>query len=231
MGQKVNPVVFRIGHTEDWKSRWYSKRKYQNFLKQDIKLRVLLMEKLKNAGVDRIEIERSANSMNIIIKTSRPGIIIGRGGGGVEQIREEAKKLIAKEALLGAGKTEIRVEIEEVKSPDSHAPVVAQNIAEQIERRIPYRRVLKQTMEKIMQSKEVEGAKIMMKGRLDGAEIARREWLAKGKIPLQTLRAKIDYATATAYTTYGTVGIKVWIYTGEQFGDKMTENKAKNINQ
>jgi small subunit ribosomal protein S3 len=216
MGQKVNPVVFRIGHTEDWKSRWFNKKSYQNFLKQDIKLRDFLMHKLVKAGVDRIEIERSANLINIIIKTARPGIIIGRGGGGVEQLREAAKKIIKKESLQNT-KTEVRLEIEEIKSPESHAAIAAQNIVEQIERRIPYRRVMKQSLEKIMQIKEVEGIKIMIKGRLDGADIARTEWLAKGKIPLQTLRAKIDYAQVTAFTTYGTVGVKVWIYKGEQF--------------
>ncbi|MFH0852621.1 MAG: 30S ribosomal protein S3 [bacterium] len=217
MGQKVNPTVFRIGHTEDWKSRWYNKKSYRNFLKQDFRLRDFLMKKLGRAGVDRIEIERSANAINVIIKTARPGLIIGRGGGGIEQLKEIVKKVIAKEALLGAAKTEIRLEVEEIKFPDSYASIVGQNIAEQIEKRIPYRRTLKQGLEKAMQVKGVEGAKIMIKGRLDGGEIARTEWLAKGKIPLQTLRAKIDYASITAFTTYGTVGIKVWIYKGQQF--------------
>jgi small subunit ribosomal protein S3 len=218
MGQKVNPVVFRIGHTEDWKSRWYNnnKKSYTIFLAQDVKLREFLTKKLAKAGIERIEIERSANSINIIVKTARPGIIIGRGGGGVEQLREEVKKLLARD-LKNIGKSEIRLEIEEVKQPESQSAIVAQSMAEQIEKRIPYRRVLKQTLDKIIQIKGVEGVKIMLKGRLDGAEIARTEWLAKGKIPLQTLRAKIDYAQVTAFTTYGTVGIKTWIYKGEQF--------------
>ena len=217
MGQKVSPTVFRIGHTEEWKSRWYNKKSYRNFLKQDFRLRDLLMKKLGRAGVDRIEIERSANAINVIIKTARPGLIIGRGGGGIELLKEIVKKVIAKEALAGAAKTEIRLEVEEIKSPDSYASIIGQNIAEQIEKRIPYRRTLKQGLEKAMQVKGVEGVKIMIKGRLDGAEIARTEWLAKGKIPLQTLRAKIDYAATTAFTTYGTVGIKAWVYKGEQF--------------
>lgn len=216
MGQKVNPVVFRIGHSEDWKSRWYNKRLYKDFLKQDIKLRNFLMHRLAKAGIERIVIERSANSIKVIIKTARPGFIIGRGGGGVEELKTQIKRLLVKEMPLSA-KNEIRLEIEEVKSPESCASIVAQNIAEQIERRIPYRRTLKQGLEKVMQVKEVEGAKIMIKGRLDGAEIARTEWLAKGKLPLQTLRAKIDYAASTAYTTYGTIGIKVWICKGEIF--------------
>ena len=216
MGQKVNPVVFRIGHTEDWKSRWDNKKSYTIFLAQDVRLREFLTKKLAKAGIERIEIERSANSMNIIVKTARPGIIIGRGGGGVEQLREEVKKQLAKDPRNNA-KTEIRLEVEEVKQPESQSSIAAQNMVEQIEKRIPYRRVLKQTLDKIIQIKGVEGVKIMLKGRLDGAEIARTEWLAKGKIPLQTLRAKIDYAAATAFTTYGTVGIKAWIYKGEQF--------------
>jgi len=214
MGQKVHPVVFRIGQTEDWKSRWYNRKQYKNFLKKDVLLRDFLMRKLARAGVDRIEIERSANVVRVIIKTAKPGLIIGRGGGGVEQLRAEIEK-IEKSDQTGSPKAEVRLEVEEVRSPESRAAIVAQEIADQIEKRIPYRRALKQALAKIMQSKEVEGAKVLIKGRLDGAEIARDERLTEGKIPLQTLRAKIDYATATAYTTYGTVGIKVWIYKGE----------------
>jgi len=214
MGQKVHPVVFRIGQTEDWKSRWYNRKQYKNFLKKDVLLRDFLMRKLARAGVDRIEIERSANVVRVIIKTAKPGLIIGRGGGGVEQLRAEIEK-IEKSDQSGSPKAEVRLEVEEVRSPESRAAIVAQEIADQIEKRIPYRRALKQALAKIMQSKEVEGAKVLIKGRLDGAEIARDERLTEGKIPLQTLRAKIDYATATAYTTYGTVGIKVWIYKGE----------------
>jgi small subunit ribosomal protein S3 len=224
MGQKVNPVVFRIGHSENWKSRWYNKKSYRTFLKQDIRLREFLMKKLAKAGVERIEIERSGNLMSIIIKTARPGIIIGRGGGGIEQLREEIKRSILKETP-NIGKMEIRLEVEEIKMPESHSSIAAQNIVEQIEKRIPYRRALKQSIEKIMQIKEVEGVKIMLKGRLDGAEIARTEWLLRGKIPLQTLRAKIDYACATAFTTYGTVGVKVWIYKGEVFDGESPKNK------
>jgi len=217
MGQKVNPVVFRLGQTQDWKSRWYNKKLFKEFLKQDVALRDFLTRKLLKAGVDKIEIERSGNMINVIVKTARPGLIIGRGGGGIDQLKEDIKKIITKGKAVGAPKSEIRLEVEEVKSPDSHAAIVSQNMAEQIEKRLPFRRVLKQTLEKILQAKEVKGAKIMMKGRLGGAEIARTEWLAKGSIPLHTLRANIDYAQATAYTTYGTVGIKVWVYKGEVF--------------
>lgn len=224
MGQKVNPVAFRLGQTQDWSSLWYNKKSYREFLKQDITLRDFLTRKLLKAGVCKIKIERSGNIINVIIKTARPGLIIGRGGGGIEQLKDDIKRIVMKGTTVGktepgarATKFEIRLEVEEIKAPESYAAIAAQNMAEQIEKRLPFRRVLKQTLEKILQTKEVKGAKIMMKGRLGGAEIARTEWLAKGSIPLHTLRAIIDYAQATAYTTYGTVGIKVWVYKGEMF--------------
>ena len=217
MGQKVNPVVFRLGQTQDWKSRWYSKKSYREFLKQDVALREFLARKLLKAGIDKIEIERSGNMLSVIVKTARPGLIIGRGGGGIEELKEDVKKIIARSKVAGIPKFEIRLEIEEVKTPELCAAIAAQNMAEQIERRLPFRRVMKQALDKILQLKEAKGAKIMMKGRLGGAEIARTEWLAKGSIPLHTLRADIDYAQATAFTTYGTVGITVWVYKGEIF--------------
>lgn len=215
MGQKVHPMIFRIGQTTDWKSRWFNQKKYKNYLKEDLKIRDFITSKLAKAGLERIEIERSANLIRIIIYTSRPGLIIGRGGTGIDQLREQLQKIIR--SGQKPIKQELRLEIEEIKQPESHANIMAQIIAEQIERRIPYRRVIKQALDRISQNKNVEGAKVMIKGRLDGAEIARKEWLSKGKIPLQTLRANIDYAWSTAYTTYGTVGIKVWIYKGEIF--------------
>jgi len=217
VGQKVNPVVFRLGQTQDWKSRWYSKKSYREFLKQDVALREFLARKLLKAGIDKIEIERSGNMLSVIVKTARPGLIIGRGGGGIEELKEDVKKIIARSKVAGIPKFEIRLEIEEVKTPELCAAIAAQNMAEQIERRLPFRRVMKQALDKILQLKEAKGAKIMMKGRLGGAEIARTEWLAKGSIPLHTLRADIDYAQATAFTTYGTVGITVWVYKGEIF--------------
>ncbi len=214
MGRKVHPFVFRLGKVTNWKSRWFDKKKYREFLKQDVKLRDFIMKKLDKAGVDSLEIERSANLINIIVKTARPGLVIGRGGGGVEELKQEIKKMLQKEKSALAS-TEIRLEIEEVKQPTAQAAIVAADMATQIEKRLPYRRVMKQNLDKIMQNKEVQGAKVMVKGRLGGAEIARKEWLKKGKIPLQSLRSNIDYAGATAYTTYGTIGIKVWIYKGE----------------
>ena len=211
MGQKVHPVGFRLGLTQNWKSRWFSKNKYQEFLKEDIIIRDFLTKKLSKTGLDKIEIERSANAINVILHSSRPGLLIGRGGSGIEDLKKETRSFLQKK-LKKVFKNELKISIEEVKKPESKASLVAQNIVDQIEKRIPFRRVLKQGVEKIMQSREAQGAKIMISGRLDGAEIARREWLAKGKIPLQTLRANVEYADATAFTTYGTVGVKVWVY-------------------
>ncbi len=225
MGQKVHPNAFRLGIIKNWKSRWFNKNKYRELLEQDQVLRNFIMKKLAKTGINSIEIERSANFINIIIQTARPGLVIGRGGAGIEELKKEIRSLLFKKdpALI---KTEIRLEIDEVRQPTSQAQVVASDIATQIEKRMPYRRVMKQTLDKIMQNKEVKGAKVMIKGRLNGAEIARKEWLKQGKIPLQTLRSDIDYARATAYTTYGTVGVKVWVYKGEVF-DYATAEKSK----
>lgn len=216
MGRKVHPFIFRIGTVNKWKSRWFNRKKYKELLEQDVNLRDFIMKKLSKASVNSVEIERSANLINIVIQTARPGIVIGRGGSGIEELKAELKKIIRK-GNLDVGKTEIRLEVEEIRQPNSHAAVVAQDIASQIERRMPYRRVMKQTLDKVMQSNGVVGVKVTVKGRLNGAEIARKEWLKKGRISLQTLRANIDYAAATAYTTYGTIGIKVWISKGEVF--------------
>lgn len=216
MGHKVHPLIFRIGIATNWRSRWFSKRNYRNFLKQDIRLRDFVIKELEKAGVSSVEIERSANLINIIIKTTRPGLVIGRGGGGIEELKKKIKRVFQKE-YPELSKTELKLEIEEVREPTAQAAIVAAETANQIEKRLPYRRVIKQSLDKIMQNKSVQGAKIMVKGRLNGAEIARKEWLKKGRIPLQTIRSNIDYAQATAYTTYGTIGVKVWIYKGEIF--------------
>jgi len=223
MGQKVHPVGFRLGMTQNWKSRWFSKNKYQEFLEEDFAIRGFLTKKLQKTGIDKVEIERSANAINVIIFSSRPGLLIGRGGAGIEDLKKEVLNFLQKK-FKKSFKNELKISIEEVKNPESKATVVAQNIADQIEKRIPFRRTLKQGLEKIMQSKDVQGAKIMIGGRLDGGEIARREWLAKGKIPLQTLRANVEYADTTAFTTYGTVGIKVWVYFKDIF---KKENKPE----
>ena len=216
MGRKVHPFIFRLGTVNTWKSRWFNRKKYKELLEQDIRLRDFIMKKLSKASINSVEIERSANLINIIVETARPGLVIGRGGSGIEELKKELRKIISKgdPELVN---TDLRLEVEEIRQPNSYAAIVGQDIASQIERRMPFRRVMKQTLEKVMQSSDVKGVKIMVKGRLNGAEIARKEWLKKGRISLQTLRANIDYASVTAHTAYGTIGVKVWISKGEVF--------------
>jgi small subunit ribosomal protein S3 len=213
MGQKISPTSLRTGINKDWLSRWFGGRKYVPYLKDDTAVRAFLDKKLKNIGIDRIELERGTDSLNIVIYTARPGLLIGRGGSGVEDLKLSVQKILK-------NKVAVRVEIQEIKNPETSAHVMAESIVEQIEKRIPYRRILKQTLAKIMANKGNRGAKIFMGGRLDGAEIARSEHLEDGSLPLQTLRADIDYAKVTAFTTYGTIGVKVWIYKGEKFEEK-----------
>lgn len=214
MSHKVHPRAFRLGYTTNWKSRWFDRKKYQQYLKQDYELREFIMAQLKQAAVKEVEIRRSANSINIIIHAARPGIIIGRGGAGVSEIKKEMISKIFKGQIKGL---DVKIDIEEVKKPETQARIIAQGVAEQLERRRPFRRVIKQTLDKIMQSSDVKGAKISISGRLGGTEMARREWLKIGEMPLQTLRADIDYAYVNAYTTYGVIGVKVWVYKGEKF--------------
>jgi len=210
MGQKISPTSFRIGINKDWPSRWFGFKKYKEYLKDDIAVRNFLNKKLKNMAVDRIEFERGTDSMNIFIYTARPGLIIGRGGTGAEELKLSVRKLLKK-------KVGVRIEIQEVKNPEGSASITAESITDQIEKRMPYRRIMKQTIFRVMSNRDVKGVKIQISGRLDGAEIARSEHLEEGSLPLQTLRADIDFAKSTAMTTYGTVGIKVWIYKGEVF--------------
>ena len=210
MGQKISPISFRTGIQKDWASHWFGGRKYVPYLKDDVAVRGFLNKKLKSTSVDRVELERGTDALNVIIFTARPGLLIGRGGTGVEELKNAIQKLLK-------NKVSIRIEIQEVKNPEASDMIMAESIVDQIEKRIPFRRVMKQTLAKIIASKQVKGAKILLGGRLDGAEIARSEHLEEGNLPLQTLRADIDYAKATAHTTYGTVGVKVWIYKGEKF--------------
>jgi len=211
MGQKISPTSLRIGIHKDWSSRWFGGARYKKYLKDDLAIRTFLAEKLRNTGVDRIEIERGTDMLVIAIYTARPGLVIGRGGAGVEELKNKIKRLLKNSVPT------IKIEIQEIKNPDISATIVAEGIADQVEKRIPFRRVVKQALAKIIGNKEAKGAKIQVGGRLDGAEIARTEHLEEGSLPLQTLRADIDYAKATANTTYGTVGIKVWIYKGDVF--------------
>lgn len=213
MGQKVNPVSLRIGGIKTWKSRWFldNKRKYREQFIEDIRLRDFITKKLKNAAISRIEIERSRGAIKFIIFTSRPGIIIGRGGTGIEDLRKELQRRIASKGV------KIDIEVNEVKDPEADAAIVAHLMAEQIQKRISFRRVMKRAIDRSMQSKNVKGIKVMLSGRLDGSEMSRREWLSEGKMPLHNLRADIDFGQTVAYTTYGVIGIKVWIYKGEVF--------------
>ncbi len=212
MTHKVHPIIFRIGETTNWKSRWFNSKKYKEYRKEDVAIREYLSKKLEKLSIDSIEIERSPNMINIIIYTSRPGLLIGRGGAGTEELKKQIQNKVFK--TMGKEKREIRMEIREIKQPSLSAAIVAQEVVDKIEKRIPFRRVIKEAMQKIMENREARGAKIKVSGRLDGAEIARRAFLNKGEMPLQTLRADIDYSEKRAYCTYGVIGIKVWIYKG-----------------
>lgn len=222
MSRKINPFVFRLGVINDWKSRWFNQKQYKQFLKEDYFLRDFIYQKLRKMGLEKVEITRSAHQITIIIFTSRPGLIIGRGGTGVEVLKNEIEKKHNEVKEDKKSKVDLKIQIEEISKPEGHSQIVAQQAAEQLEKRMPFRRVLKQSLDKGMQNREVKGMKIRFSGRLDGNEMSRTEWLGKGKIPLQTIRADVDFATANAYCTYGVIGVKVWIYKGEVF-----ENNTK----
>ncbi len=216
MSHTVHPFAHRLGIIRDWKSRWFGvKDAYKNALKCDIVIREFLKEKLRSSFVSVIEIERSPKALKVIIETSRPGMVIGRNGEGATKLKEQLLKEIARKKL-DVGQ-EIRVDIREVRSPESNAAIVGQMIAEALEKRMPFRRIMKQTLEKVMANKDVKGVKLELSGRLGGSEIARGEKMKKGQVPLQTFRADIDYNHTEARMTYGNIGIKTWIYRGEVF--------------
>lgn len=215
MTHRVHPYSFRLGEIRDWKSRWFNLRKYRSLLKTDIQLREYLKKQLAKMYVSRIEIERSPAVLKIIIHTSRPGLIIGRSGAGITLLKNQIEKWFHKMKLEKP--SEMQLNIEEIKSPESDAAIVAKMVAESLEKRTPFRRVLKQTIAKVSAHREVKGVKIMLSGRLDGSEMGRKEWLMLGRIPLQTIRADIDFARTRASLPYGDIGIKVWIYKGEIF--------------
>lgn len=215
MGQKVNPFGFRLGTLYTWKSRWYAnKQQYKTMLIQDVKLRKYLMANLKNAGVTDIEIERSIKKIKILIKVSRPGVVIGRGGSSLEKLNHEIKKMLD---INVHDKNSLKVEIrvEEVKIPEIQARLVAQTLSDQLMRRYPHRRAINQALDKAMDA-GAKGIKIQLSGRIGGAEIGRQEKYFRGNIPTQTLRADIDYVQMPSPTRSGYVGIKVWIYKGEK---------------
>lgn len=211
MGQKVHPKIFRIGVLYTANSKWFAKKNFREYLKQDVQIRRHIKKKLRDAGIAAIDIERSSNSMNIIIHTSKPGVIIGRGGAEIEALKLEVYK-----KYLGNKKIKVNINIQEVQKPDMNAQLVCHNMVDQIEKRVPFRQVLKRTIESVKKA-GAKGIKVSVAGRLNGAEIARTEKLAYGSLPLHTLRADIDYARDAAVTTYGAIGVKVWIYKGEVF--------------
>ena len=216
MGQKVNPNGIRIGIVKTWDAKWYADKDFADNLHEDIKIRKYLKEQLGAAGVSKIETERSKNRLKLTIHTAKPGMVIGRGGSGIEQIKEGLK-----------GKTEktVDINISEIRQPDLDATLVAENIAQQLERRIAFRRAMKQSVGRTMRL-GAKGIKVKVSGRLGGAEIARSEAYREGSIPLHTLRADIDYGTAEARTTYGRIGVKVWIFKGEILPEKKQSQKA-----
>ncbi len=220
MPHTVHPYSHRLGIIRDWKSRWFvaGGKKYSQFLKGDIKIRDFLIKKLRGFYVSIVEIERSEKKLRVIIKTSRPGLIIGKSGEGATHLRAEIEKMVRKNKLNVP--PEIKLDIEEIRSPESNAAIVAQMIAEGLEKRLPFRRVMKQMIEKVMANRDVLGIRIYLGGRLGGADMARRETLKKGRIPLQTFRADIDFAREKAHMSYGDLGIKVWIYRGDIFSKK-----------
>ncbi len=209
----MHPRSFRVGNIYSWKSKWFAKKNYRFMLEQDMRIREFLNDKLKDAGVAEIEIYRSPRLVTVTIHTSRPGIIIGRGGAGVEELRDGVKKIINK----GSGKVDVKISIEEIKNPQANAQLVAQSVVDQLEKRIAFKRVLKQGIDKVYEADGVKGVRIGVSGRLNGRDMSRREWLARGNIPLHTLRANVDYASVAAHTIAGLVGVKVWIYKGEVF--------------
>jgi len=211
MGQKINPKLLRVGPLHTWGSRWFSNRQYKDMVLEDFNIRKALMEKLKMAGVSEIEIERSINSIRVIIYVSRPGMVIGRAGSGLEEIKEFLYKLILEDKNNKKGqKLDIRIDVEPIKEPNLNAYLVARNISDQLIRRMPHRKIMAQTVDRVMNA-GAKGIKIMLSGRINGAEISRREKLHKGTIPLSTIREDIDFASVPALTKKGYIGVKVWI--------------------
>lgn len=216
MSHSVHPYSFRLNILRTWKSRWFANpKKFKEYLKIDIKIREWLIKKIEKMYIEDIKIERLNSIFHIIISTARPGLLIGRKGEGTEKLKKEIKEKI--KSINPNDNSEIKITIEEVREPESFASIIAHQIKEELEKRQRFRRVIKKSIEKAMASRKVQGVKVGLSGRLDGSEMGRKEWLKQGKIPLQTLRADIDFAKAKANLPYGDIGIKVWIYRGEIF--------------
>ena len=217
MGQKVHPYGFRLGYTKTWKSRWFAKREYADLLHEDIALRRELKDKLRSAGVSAIEVERAANKLMVRIHTARPGIIIGRKGAEIDKLKNEIQKRTHRE---------VHIDITEVHRPELDAQLVAESITLQLEKRVAFRRAMRKSVDSALRF-GCKGIKVRVSGRLNGAEIARSEWYLQGRLPLHTLRADIDYGFAEAFTTYGVIGVKCWVYKGEILEKKQTQETAQ----
>ena len=216
MGQKTHPKGFRVGVIENWDSRWFAKRDYSQMLHEDIRLRNFIKKRLYHAGISKVEIERAANKAKINIYTARPGIVIGKKGAEIEKLKQELTGMTGKEPYIN---------IHEVRRPDLDAQLVSESVALQLERRVAFRRAMKESVARAMRM-GAQGIRIQSSGRLGGAEIARREWYREGRVPLHTLRADVNYGTAEAKTTYGLIGVKVWIFRGEVLTREEEEQKA-----
>ena len=230
MGQKTNPIGLRLGIIRSWESRWFSEKSYSNLLQEDINLRKFLQKRLKSAGISRIVIERPAKLANIILYTSRPGVIIGKKGSDIEKLKKEVSKLVS---------GDVNINIVEIKKPELDSQLVADNIAQQLEKRVAFRRAMKRAVQSAMRL-GAEGIRVNCAGRLGGAEIARTEWYREGRVPLHTLRADVDYGVSRANTTYGICGVKVWIFKGEKFdkdnissdnNNKITSDDLKKVDK
>lgn len=223
MGQKIHPTGFRLGITQEHRSRWFSDTKrYPELLQEDYKIRRLVEKKLSSAGISEVRIERKADQIDLEVRTARPGVVVGRGGQGIESLRSDLQK------ELGGTDRQIRINVVEVARPDADAALIAEYIAQQLERRVSFRRVVRQAIQRAQRA-GIEGIKVQVSGRLNGAEIARPEWTREGRVPLHTLRADIDYAYTIAKTIYGTLGIKVWVFKGEIIpGQEETPAPANN---
>lgn len=227
MGHKIRPDSFRLGITKPWKSRWFFKEGFKEFLKQDEIIRNVIYKKISLGGIVSIDIERTGGECRVNIRAARPGLIIGRGGQGIEDLNKSIVKALRKDAGDPKKNFPLNLNIEELKRTEVSAVLIAQQIAWDLEKRFKFRRTIKKYLDLVSQNRDAKGVKIKVSGRLDGNEIARTEWLSKGTIPLQTLRADIDYGDATAFTSYGTIGIKVWINKGEIFAEKPAMVKVK----
>lgn len=227
MTHVAHPFVQRLGIIRDWKSRWFAAdpKRFREYVRTDEAVRKLLEKRLKGMYIGGIEIERNEKVYRIIISTSRPGLVIGRSGEGAVKMRKDIDMLMR--TLKLSEKPEVKIDVEEIRSPETSASIVGQMVVEGLEKRMPFRRVMKQTAEKVMANRDVKGVRIIASGRLGGAEMARKEELKKGRIPLQTLRADIDFARERAVLPYGVIGVKVWIYRGDIFADRKVSEKAE----